>query len=400
MFGADLTLAAGRMLTFVLLGISLGPGQLGRYVAVLGMTQLLYPVSRWGIAHLMVRAISRGAPFDQTWAKTVSANVVGGLIGSGVAVVVGGILFDVGALSILLIGLAQLVGLGLQQAGGMAAAAHGRAEVGLAVNGANTVLRVGAVVLFWTLGERTVDVWVWYLLASSLTGAVATQLVVARFLGGRLRLVFPDRVELALGAPFVLVDSANTAQADIDKVVLGGYGLDVDNGVYAAAYRVADLANLPLGALVRASYSEFFRRGSATLAEAVRYARKLTLVATGYGLVIGCALWFTAPLLGVIMGDEFDESVTALRWIAFIPLLRAGQYFPANVLSGVDRQWQRARIMSSTALLNLGLNLVLVPRHGWRGAAVSTFVAEAVYMLLLWTAVRSAVRDGGDEHRR
>lgn len=394
MLGADLSFALGRMLTFFLLGISLGPGELGRYIAVLGLTQLIFPASRFGIAHVMVRGVSRGETFGPQWSKVVTVNVLGGLVGSAISVLLSQILFDVSPLTALLIGLAQLIGLGLQQAGGMAAAAHGRAEIGLAINGINTLFRVVAILIFYYIvSEQTVDVWARFLAVTMLAGSVTTLVVVGRTLQARLRFEWPSGGDFRLGAGFVFVDSANTAQADIDKVVLGGFGLNEDTGVYGAAYRVADLANLPLGALVRASYAEFFRRGSSTVAEAVRYARKLTTVSVAYGLCVGIGLWVAAPLLETIMGSEFNDSVSALRWIAFVPAIRATQFFPANVLTGVDRQWIRARLMAATAVLNLVVNIVLIPEFGWRGAAVSTLVAEAVFSAALWAAVNSALRD-------
>ena len=104
-------------------------------------------------------------------------------------------------------------------------------------------------------------------------------------------------------------------------------------------------------------------------------------------------MWVAAPILQIIMGDEFEDSVAALRWIALVPALKATQTFPANVLTGTDRQWARARIMAAAASLNLGANLLLVPRFGWRGAAVSTLLAEAVFSVFLWLAVRRAVSE-------
>ncbi len=389
---AELSFSLGRMLTFVLLGRALGTEDLGRYVAVLGLTQLLFPLARVGSAHLMVRSISRGEPFGPQWAKATSVNLIGGVVGAATSTLIALVLFDVSPITTVLIGLAQLIGLGLQQNGGMAAAAHGRAQIGLAINGVNTVFRVVAILIFfYWIDDQTVDVWAWFLAATMLAGSISTLTIVRTAFGARPRFVVPNGTDLRMGSGFVFVDFANTAQADIDKVVLGGFGLNDDAGVYAAAYRVADLANLPLGALVRASYSEFFRRGSDKISEAVRYAKKLTTFSFGYGVAVGIGLWVFAPLLEFAMGDQFAESVTALRWVSFVPALRALQVFPANVLSGTDRQWLRAKIMSFTAALNLVSNIVLVPEYGWRGAAISTLLAEAVFSIALWIAVTRAL---------
>lgn len=393
LFIADVAVAAGRMLTFFLLGIALGADELGRYVAVLGLAQLVFPASRVGISHVMVRGISRGNRFEEDWSKSTTVTILGSVLGALVTVLIAEVIFDVSPLTSLLIGFAQLLGLGFLQAGGMASAAHGRSEIGIAINAASTVFRLLAILgFFFAVSSRSVDVWAWFLLPSMVATAVSTMYIMQRFLDARPRFVLPTREDLALGSGFVFVEFGSTAQSDIDRVVLGAYGLDADAGVYAAAFRVAELANLPLGALLRASYSEFFRRGSNSVAEALQYARKLTSYSVAYGICAGIGLWVLAPLLQVLMGDGFADSVTALRWLSFVPAVRALQIFPANVLTGVDRLWERARLMMTSASINLASNIVLAPTYGWRGAAVSTLIAELFFAGILWRSVLRAAR--------
>lgn len=393
LFGADVVFTAGRALTLFILGRLLGGEGFGRYLAILGLTQLLFPLARAGIAHVMVRAVTQGVRLDAVWPKVLGVHVVGGALGSVASVLLGGLLFDASPVTTLLIGLGQLVGLGILQAGNMAAAAYDRSVLGLINNGVSTVLRVIALLVFaFVIAEQSVDSWAWLLAGSMLLTGVTTALLMQRSLGASLRLELPEKSDLSMGAGFVFVDFANSAQSDIDKVVLGAFGLNADLGVYGVATRVAEVANLPLTALVRASYSEFFRRGSGTIGSALQYARKLTLVSTGYGLAMAGVLWLGAPLLEPLMGDEFAESVEALRWIAVLPALRALQVFPANVLSGIDRQWTRARLMIGAASLNLAINIGLAPEFGWRGAAAATVIAESVFAALLWITVRRAAR--------
>lgn len=390
---AELALAFGRVVTFVLLSRSLGDAATGQYLALLGLTQLIFPVARFGIAHLMVRSVSTGNPFEPAWSKTATMATVAGPLGAVIVLAIALLIFELSIITVLLISTSQLVSLALQHGAVMAAAAASRAEVGLYVNASNTVIRLAVIAVFiGAVSDHTIDAWAWFIFVAGAAGSLSTILIVKRFLGARFRLISPKRSELGDGASFVFVDLANTAQNDIDKVVLGGYGLNEDAGAYGAAVRVADLANLPLAALVRASYSEFFRRGSNTIAEAAQYAKKLTALAVTYGLFAGVALWLLAPSLRFVLGDEFADAVNALRWLAFVPAVRASQFFPANTLTGTDRQWTRARIMSTTAILNLVTNLIFVPQFGWRAAAATTVVTELVFSALLWLAVNKALR--------
>ena len=118
------------------------------------------------------------------------------------------------------------------------------------------------------------------------------------------------------------------------------------------------------------------------------FARRLTAIAVGYGIVAGLALFFLAPLVNLVIDEsKLSETVDVVRWLAWIPLLKGLQYFPANALTGADHHNVRSKIIVTTALLNLGANIVLVPQFGWRAVAATTLVSETIFALLLWAAV-------------
>ena len=147
------------------------------------------------------------------------------------------------------------------------------------------------------------------------------------------------------------------------------------------------MSTIPLIALVRASYAEFFRRGSSTITEAMTFARKLTTLAVGYGIVAGIGLLIAAPLARLILPDRLDEAITVIRWMSFIPLAKGLQYFPGNVLTGSDRHSVRSWIIFGTAIVNVVGNIIFIPQFGWQAAAVTTAVAEFLLAGGLWAAV-------------
>ena len=126
-----------------------------------------------------------------------------------------------------------------------------------------------------------------------LWGTGASLQVARAFNGGTFRFLSPTRQDLRHGFGFVFVQTSANGQTDIDKVVLEANGLTVDTANYAPGFRIAEMATIPLIALVRATYAEFFRRGQSTISASMAFARKLTQFSAVYGVLAGLGYSFS-----------------------------------------------------------------------------------------------------------
>jgi PST family polysaccharide transporter len=164
----------------------------------------------------------------------------------------------------------------------------------------------------------------------------------------------------------------------IDVVMLRSMKGDAAAGVYAAAVKLSEvwyflpvaLGSSLLPALLRA-------RAAGRAAYGVRLQQYFDLsAAIAYGLSVPCAV--LAPwLVRLVYGASFADAgpVLALHvWgavFAFIGVARA--HFLFNESLG------RLHLIAtaSGAALNIGLNWLLIPRHGPWGAALATVLAQA-----------------------
>lgn len=386
---AELVVQVTRAATIFLLARILTDIAFGEYVTLLALTTLLAPLSQWGINHVGTRAIAHGRPFAEVWSKVSTTIFFGGLVGILVAAVLGRILYDAPIWVTALIGAAQLIGFNTAQAATMISEAHHRSDVGLRINLAGAFVRLSALGSFFLLGFDRLAQWAVFLAVGMTLWGATSALQVTRAFGKSAGLRWPEKEDLRLGFSFVFVQTSASGQTDIDKIVLGANDLNADAANYALGYRVAEMANIPLIAVVRATYAEFFRRGKSTIKEAMAFSKRLTLIASAYGIAAGVALYVLAPLLNVFVIDENElpEVVDVVRWMAFIPFVKGLQYFPGNVLSGSDHHNLRSTIIFVTAAVNLVANLIFIPTFGWRAAAVTTAVSEFLFAGLLWTAV-------------
>ena len=95
------------------------------------------------------------------------------------------------------------------------------------------------------------------------------------------------------------------------------------------------------------------------------YARSLIAKSSIFGLLIFTALWLLAPALPHVLGHQYGATIPALRWLALIPFMRCVHVFFGDALSGAGFQRTRTGIQVFVALLNVGLNFLIVP--GIRG---------------------------------
>jgi O-antigen/teichoic acid export membrane protein len=250
----------------------------------------------------------------------------------------------------------------------------------------SSLLRLGGIVcLVATVHTVTLDLWVFTYMLTSLLGSLYA-LVKGGQLWGRpvvdLRALREDASE---GLFFSVAGSATTIYNDIDKIMLNRLADLAATGVYGAAYRVIDVTMTPVRSLAAAAYPHFFRKGVGGMTETYPYALSLIAKTSIYGVFASTGLWLAAPIMPHILGNQYQAVVPAVRWLALIPLLRCLHSFMADALSGAGLQRIRTGIQVMVALINIGLNVVILPRYSWRGAAWTSLGCDGLLVALFWS---------------
>jgi O-antigen/teichoic acid export membrane protein len=70
-----------------------------------------------------------------------------------------------------------------------------------------------------------------------------------------------------------------------------------------------------------------------------------------------------------------------------LPILKAIHYFGADALTGAGYQGLRTILLVAVALVNVVLNLWLIPLYSWRGAAVASLLSDGLFGLAIWSAL-------------
>jgi O-antigen/teichoic acid export membrane protein len=387
---------------FVLIARSLGSREYGAYVGVLAIVAIAAPFASLGSGNLLIKHVARTPnSFARCWGKALATTMLTGTILLGIVTIVARAWLpaSIPLPLVLAIGAADLLFVRLVDVSAQAYQAHQRLSRTALLQLLLSPLRViAAIILLAITSAPTAVEWGTVYLVGALIGAGVAVLLVNRELGAPEFHVRDLGSELREGAFFATILSAQSTTNDIDKAMLARLGTLNATGVYAAAYRLVDLAFLPVGSLLVATYARFFQHGVQGVHATTRYARRLLSLGACYGLLAGIGLYFLAPLVPTLLGNEYLGAVAAVRWLAILPLLKAVHYFGADALTGAGYQGVRAILLVSIAAVNVLLNMVLIPLYSWRGAAIATIASDGLLGAAIWTTLWYLGRHGSQRH--
>ncbi len=377
-----------QALYFLLMGRMLGPGEYGAFIGVVALVNVLSQFSSLGMEMVLLRAVARErAAFAETWARSLVVSSVGFVL-LLLAASVYGRFFLQPALRELLpyLALSDALFGKLTQLGSRAFQGAGLARWSAKLLTLTSAARAGAAAILFTWAAQRhahVAAITWarvYCLASLLVAAVSFA-AVTRLLG-RPRWKPIGRGDLLEGLSFSFSSSAISIYNDIDKTMLVSAGMLHAAGVYGAAYRVIDVVSTPIYSLFAAASPKLFREGAEGGPPAAqRAAQRLLRWTIPFGLASAPALFLCAPVLPRLFGHSFAGSTAALRFLCLIPLLRGFHYAWGTAITTSASQWLRTGAQAGAAALNALLNLALIPRWGWQGAAAASLATDAALAL-------------------
>lgn len=374
---------------FVLIARSLGPDAYGAFVTVVAMAALLGPFSGLGTPNLFIKNVRSGKRKAAIcWGNGILATVLSGTLlsalGLGLSVVLH---LKTVPLVVTIVCVSDLIFLKVTELAAFGFTALDQMKQTSVQSVVVSLLRLaGIVALIVTVHPVTLRLWVFIYLITTLLGTIYAVAQGGRLWGHPVIDLAALREDAAEGVFFSVAGSATTVYNDIDKIMLSRLADLAATGVYAAAYRVIDVTMTPVRSLAAAAYPQFFRKGMGGMAQTYPYALSLIAKTAIYGSLASTGLWLLAPVLPHVLGTKYEAVVPAVRWLALIPLLRCIHSFLADALSGAGLQRARTGIQVLVALINIALNVVILPQYSWRGAAWTSVGCDGLLVVLFWSS--------------
>jgi len=181
---------------------------------------------------------------------------------------------------------------------------------------------------------------------------------------------------IPLGASTILMQIYD----NLDTIMLGIMNNPTAVGIYNAAYRMfyifAGVFSLWLAAALPIACKRMSEDQAGTKTFLEKFMR-LTLLLI---IPVTTLVCLASPLIiRIFFGNEYGESILALRYLiwALIPLAVSNTYGSLVLIpAGLFNQFLIS--VGAGALANIVLNIILIPKFSYIGAAVATIIAQVV----------------------
>ena len=194
---------------------------------------------------------------------------------------------------------------------------------------------------------------------------------------------------LKISIPLMFAQSVQFIMAWTDKLMLGSMTTTVDVGVYHTAFKLsmfAAVALMSVNSIASPKFAEMFaKKDFLGLKKVVHQSTKM-IFWSSFPLVI---VFFMFPdfLLG-LFGEEFKVGVTAFIFLSCGRLISSFSGSVGNILQMTGNQNIYAIILLIGAILNVVLNLILIPLFGINGAAIASMSSLIVWNLSMVLVVK------------
>ncbi|MFC6905774.1 flippase [Halalkalicoccus tibetensis] len=183
--------------------------------------------------------------------------------------------------------------------------------------------------------------------------------------------------------PLMLTQAAKQLDSRVDTLLVGFFLNPAAVSFYAVSNQIIDFLQTPAAALGFTISPTFGAEkaagnvdGAARLYETSLVHSLLLYTPAAAGLVL-----VADPLIELVFGIEYIDAVPVLQVLSLYAVLIAVMDITSHGLDFLGRARARAIVRGITAVLNVGLNIVLIPTIGVVGAAIATITTFSLYTI-------------------
>jgi O-antigen/teichoic acid export membrane protein len=198
--------------------------------------------------------------------------------------------------------------------------------------------------------------------------------------GGRHRGLV--RAALAEALPLWLASLASLIYFKGDAVLLRMFAGDAAVGAYGAAFKIFEATMILPSIILAATFPGLVRADAGDRRQRLRSEVGLALLLVTLGGIVGGTIYLVRePAVALVFGSEFRKALPPLGVLCMATPLLFLNYGLTHFL--IARNLERRNLVLAIAMvpLNLGINLVLIPRLAERGAALTTLGTEVALTL-------------------
>ncbi len=200
----------------------------------------------------------------------------------------------------------------------------------------------------------------------------------------------PDSQTYRSIAALLTIEIATLIYFKIDILMLRHLGESLDEvGFYAAASRILEgviFILLPIASVffrelrLHANHPKNFIQLTIKL---IFYAGSLTLIIVPLGILLG------EDIIKLCFGSDYQPGSQVITWLLVSLFFMIPNIVLTQAALAIDRENHYALAAVSAALLNIALNVWLIPIYGPKGAAIGTLITEAFLLIFIGSGIAS-----------
>ncbi len=260
-----------------------------------------------------------------------------------------------------------------------------RQDVSVGVAVVTNIVRVAAVVILIYLGYNVIAV-AWVTIGAAVVTLILHFVAIHRLLGGVWRpSVSAMKHMLLVGSTFFASYFFDKVFDRADYVMLDWFKGVGEVGVYSAAYRIMDVVTMVAWSSSVALYPIMSRRAQGSKDAYARAIERSTKYLTMLGIPLCFGIFLLShPLMVLLYSSKFAISGSCLAILIWGRVLSFVIFPGLQAVQSRNAQLWLVPPAVIRVLINLAMNLYLIPRYGCIGASIAMLVTENVYFILLY----------------
>lgn len=249
------------------------------------------------------------------------------------------------------------------------------------------LIQVILVFIGWSLGG---------LIVGFIIGMIASALFNYHFIHLKItKCKFSHFKDLSTFAFWTFLSSSGGLVSSYADTILIGFFLSVDEvGIYRIAFQLAGVSAITVTALNSVLFPRISRWHTEqnlpmirfVVSKAITYCLLLAIPITIGGMLLSNQLMY------FLYGESFESGSSCLIILLFAEIANIFMYLFTMCLNSVNKPRESFIVMIISAILNVVLNILLIPIIGINGAATAIFVTMTINALLAYAFLRQEVR--------
>ncbi len=149
-------------------------------------------------------------------------------------------------------------------------------------------------------------------------------------------------------------------------------------GVYAAGFRLLDAANMIaylFSPLLIPMYAKLMNDRKETL-QLIRLSSGMMISMTAFIGIAG--FWWGAPIMRFLYPDTTETWILTFRLLILSHIPIGLMYIFSSYLTAVFELRKQNMLFMSSVVISIGLNLLLIPKYGTVGAAITALITQSI----------------------